>query len=194
MQKTLKKQEICSKFQQKTGFFAFAPKRWSTVLLPKKLAFFSKNTFLYTKSCESLTILYNIRKKLIFGGVNFGPKWRYPMKSMCKYTCVLWWPTFLNRLWTNIFATVNYSLPLPLLDKDKFAWKVTFGWTRFLLTVLCKVSAFKRNKKFTYKTTKLFDQTPKNNKYIGEMKDLVNLVSATLDKKLFETFYIEHIL
>ena len=33
--KKLKKQEICSKFLQKTRFFKFAPKRRSTVLLPK---------------------------------------------------------------------------------------------------------------------------------------------------------------
>ena len=30
LQKTLKKQEICSNFLQKTRFFKFAPERWST--------------------------------------------------------------------------------------------------------------------------------------------------------------------
>ena len=32
-----KKQEISSKFLQKTFFFKFAPKRWSTVLFPEKM-------------------------------------------------------------------------------------------------------------------------------------------------------------
>ena len=34
-----KKQEICSQILPKTHFFKFAPKRWLTVLFPKKLAF-----------------------------------------------------------------------------------------------------------------------------------------------------------
>ena len=33
--KLKKKQEICSKFLQKTVFFKFAPERWLTVLFPK---------------------------------------------------------------------------------------------------------------------------------------------------------------
>ena len=40
---------ISSKFLQKTCFNEFAPKCWSTVLFPKKRAFFSKNTFLPMK-------------------------------------------------------------------------------------------------------------------------------------------------
>ena len=54
VKKLKKKQEICSKFLQKTCFLKFAPERWSTVLFPQKWAFFSKNMFLPIKSCETL--------------------------------------------------------------------------------------------------------------------------------------------
>ena len=48
--KMLKKQEICSKILQKTCFFKFEPKRWSTVLFLKKWG-------VYDSSSISLTVV-----------------------------------------------------------------------------------------------------------------------------------------
>ena len=42
-------EEICSKIQQKNGFFEFALKRWSSVLFPKNSFFSQKPTFTYEK-------------------------------------------------------------------------------------------------------------------------------------------------
>ena len=55
--------KFAANFSKKMFFFKFAPKRWSTVLFPQKIAFFYNNTFLPLKSCESL------REKAHFLGI-----------------------------------------------------------------------------------------------------------------------------
>ena len=61
-QKPLKKQEICSKFQQKTGIFKFAPERWSTVLFSKKRFFWHE--------------MFRFRFKMIYlTWISFSLKW-----------------------------------------------------------------------------------------------------------------------
>ena len=62
--KKLKKQEIWSKFLQKTGFLSLHQNAGQLFYSQKNELFFAKNKFLHIKSCESLTI-----KKNIFWGI-----------------------------------------------------------------------------------------------------------------------------
>ena len=58
--KPFKKARNLRQILAKNSFFCICTRTLVDCFTPKKWAFFSKNTVLSTKSCESLTILYNI--------------------------------------------------------------------------------------------------------------------------------------
>ena len=99
--KKLKKQKILSKILQKTRFCEFAPKCWSTVLFPQKLAFFFVYHYDFVSNTDQNMQFGNHFPLFIF-------MWWKKLPNCIKAGFIQWWSGWRPAICTLKYTTCDF--------------------------------------------------------------------------------------